>query len=141
MNTTQIATTAHVTSKINALNTAWTDLPLNSAFTRYNDLANNQPRYRRCNDIVLVSGSVTITAASTLNLGDDTEHTIGTLPTGFRPNRDNHVQTICQGSTTCIWMLRIRSNGVVSASRYRNGSSRMSVSSNVWLSFSMSFSI
>lgn len=66
----------------------------------------------------------------------DATHTICTLPSGYRPI--DAVYDIKQGSGTSKWLLSIRTNGTVEASRYGTTSST-TFPSGAWMPFSAVF--
>lgn len=59
------------------------------------------------------------------------------LPESLAPDKEYNF--VCQGSTTCVWMLRVDISGGVWFSRYRNGSSYASCSPSNWLPFNVSW--
>lgn len=67
----------------------WITLPLASGITAYNEA--NTPQYRKIGKLVVIRGTVKgVTARNTV---------IGTLPTGYRPNKANpYVQNTSLGT-------------------------------------------
>lgn len=110
----------------------WIALSLNSQFTTYSD--GPAPRVRRIGKMVELIGTVTCTSSIT---GGVTEHTMFTLPDGYHPKYERVF--ICQGSSTNIWNLRVKTNGAVSFSRYRSGDTYSATRTDTWLPFNVSF--
>ena len=110
---------------------AKTALPLNSAAKAYS--SGTTPQYEKRAGIVCVWGAVSpkseVAAGGSL--------TIGTLPNGCRPTSD--VNVLCQGSGNNVWDLSISSGGVMTAGRYRTGSTNNAISTTAWLIFSATF--
>lgn len=123
--------------QIDAFQSNWALLTLESEFANYSDIANNQPRVRRQGSVVCVSGIVTPTAAIT---GGTTLHNICTLPEGYRPTIHNR-EFVCQGSGACLWDLGITTGGLVRFSRYRSGDAFVTANPNTWLPFHATFMI
>lgn len=80
--------------------------------------ANFTPRVTRVGPLVFLSGMLKNTAALTLNA---TEVTVATLPAWAKPL--THVNVLQQGSTTFVWWMRVKNDGSLTFSRYRNTSS------------------
>ena len=114
--------------------TGWIEPELSSEFAQYSASDFYKVRYRRVGGVVHLAGTIKPTAAIT---GDTTQHTIFTLPVGFRPAAT--VDIICQGSTTCVWLLQVHYTGAVSFSRYRNEAGYQTANTSVWLPFSATF--
>lgn len=116
------------------VSTAWADLPLASGVTEYD--YDSTPRYRKVlGSMVAVSGAVKPTSQAAAGGSVD----IGTLPEGFRPSR--YVCFLCQGSGNAVWLLGIEPTGVISCSRYRNGSSNAAIGTSAWLTFHCTFAL
>lgn len=114
--------------------TAWTNLPLNSAVVAYD--SDSTPKYKKImGTLVTITGAVKpkaqVSAGGTL--------TIATLPTGFRPPR--YVNCLCQGSGGAQWLLGVNADGTVDCSRYRNGSTNTSIPTSAWLTFTFTFAL
>lgn len=109
------------------------DLTLGTEFAAYN--AARTPRYRKQGNVVCLWGAVKPTSNITGDL--TTKHTIGTLPSGYRPQAE--VTALCQGSGGSIWTLEITTGGVVTAARYRNGSTAVDITTSMWMPFSVTF--
>lgn len=114
--------------------TAWANLPLNSAVVTYD--ADSTPKYRK-----MLGSMVTITGAAkpVSQVAAGGTLTIGTLPTGFRPPR--YINCLCQGSGGAQWLLGIYPDGTVDCSRYRNGSSNAAIPTSAWLTFHYVFAL
>lgn len=110
----------------------WKTATLGSSFITYN--GNTVPKYRKIGRLIELTGSVKPKSSIA---GSATQHTILTLPYGYRPSRE--MMTICQGSGINIWTLRIGTTGVVSFERYRNGSGYIEASTGTWLPFHTMF--
>ena len=113
----------------------WQTLTLASNFTTYS--SNTVPSYRKVGKVVEVVGAVKPTA--TLANGT-TEYTIATLPTGYRPTK-NQVTLICSGSGRAIWLLSITTSGQVIFSRYRIGDTFIDAPTDAWLPFQATFTV
>ncbi len=114
--------------------TGWIEPTLTSEFEQY--LSNDfyKVRYRKVGGVVHLAGTIKPTATIT---GNTDTHAIFTLPAGFRPA--STIDVVCQGSTTCIWLLQVHYTGVVSFSRYRNENGYQSAGTSVWLPFYATF--
>jgi hypothetical protein len=119
-------------SKIVDNDSGWLNLSLSGATAYSTGL---QPRYRKVGDTVFLEGEMKLT--SSLAAGGVTA--IGTLPSGYRPPRNN--QYICQGSGNAIWLFAVNSNGTCEVGRYRNGDTSASISTSTWLPFAVSFAV
>lgn len=116
------------------VSTAWADLPLASGVTEYD--YDSAPKYKKVlGSMVAVSGAVKPT--SQVAAGGSVD--IGTLPEGFRPSR--YVCFLCQGSGGSVWLLGITDSGVLSCSRYRNGSTNAAIGTSAWLTFHCTFAL
>lgn len=116
------------------VSTAWADLPLASGVTEYD--YDSAPKYKKVlGSMVAVSGAVKPT--SQVAAGGSVD--IGTLPEGFRPSR--YVCFPCQGSGGSVWLLGITDSGVLSCSRYRNGSTNAAIGTSAWLTFHCTFAL
>jgi hypothetical protein len=111
----------------------WITPTLTSQFNAY--VTEQAPKYRKVGNTVEVVGVVKSTVAIT---GNDTRHTIFTLPEGYRPSVD--VNVVCQGSTMAVWLLTIQATtGNVLFSRYRIGNAYANIGTTVWLPFQATF--
>ena len=112
----------------------WITATLNSAFTNY--ASDNLVEYRRIGNIAEIAGVVKPTAT----ISGSSEATIFTLPTEYRPTKSRYF--ICQGSYRNIWLLAVKSNGIVSLSRHGSGSDNFAdVTTSVWLPFNATYFI
>lgn len=93
----------------------WIEPQLGTNFKKYSDLASDRTSYRKKGNQVTIYGKVYPNATIR---GSTTEYTIFTLPEGYRPSRD--IMRVCQGSGSMIWLLRVKTNGIVSFSKCRN---------------------
>lgn len=120
---------------IPAIDSGWQYPEINSAFTAYGSLDANRVRYRKLGKTVEVRGVVS-------NVNDITDsvsvsYTIATLPDGYRPS--SQISHVCQGSSTCVWLMRITEEGVIEFSRYRNGDTIATLTSGRWLPFHITY--
>jgi hypothetical protein len=65
--------------------------------------------------------------------------TIGTLPAGYRPLDEECI--LCQGSGEAIWTLKISTEGVITASLYRDRAGYKAISTTTVLPFHITFLI
>lgn len=111
----------------------WIEATLEDPFVAYAE--NNEPCYRKVGNMVEIVGVVKPTATITSNA---TQHTIFTLPEGYRPVMNHSV--VCQGSTMAVWLLTISAaTGDVTLSRYRLGDAYANIGTTVWLPFQATF--
>lgn len=117
----------------------WIYPTLSSEFIMYGTSeSDNRPRYRKDGRVVEVRGIVTPSANIPYVAGEwDDNHTIFTLPDGYRPSSPIYV--LCQGSGACVWMLRVSTSGTVDFTRYRNGDVGADANSGCWLPFHVTF--
>ena len=110
------------------------DLTKLGNFTNYYSSGSEAPKYRRVGNTVEIRGTV----KPTKEIAYSTDYTtIFTLPTGYRPN--SSVFTLCQGSSHCVWLMRVDTTGNVGFTRYRNGDTAIAASDSVWLPFQCTF--
>lgn len=114
--------------------TEWQYPILTSQFTNYYD--DTAPRYRKSNNLVQLTGVIKPTSSIA---GSITRYTICTLPPGYRPGSVPYLIQICQGNGTCIWTLRVHSDGPVYFERYRDGDTYATASTSAWLSFNICY--
>lgn len=114
--------------------TEWQYPILTSQFTSYYD--DVAPRYRKSNNVVQLTGIIKPTSDIA---GGTTEYTIFTLPPGYRPGSIRYVAQVCQGSGTCVWLLRAYHDGAVSFARYRDGNTYTTAATSAWLTFNVCF--
>ena len=91
----------------------WVDLTLTGNF--YNFDSSNKVQYRKVYKTVQITGLPVLNANPTAN----TELTIGTLPTGFRPARDVSFVCECKDDDK-LWSCTVKSNGDVTFNRLRD---------------------
>ncbi len=113
----------------------WTEVTFTADFKNYG--TTNKCQYRKVGNVVTVCG-----AATPVNdiAGSNTQHTMFTLPSGYRPKVA--LSSIQQGSGNARWQLQVSTNGGVSFSRYadENGLATASGGSpGAWLIFSVTF--
>ncbi|MBQ3339451.1 MAG: hypothetical protein IJG82_07700 [Atopobiaceae bacterium] len=120
-------------TRLNPEDSGWKTLTLASNAQAYD--SNSAPRYRKIGSTVFLDGKAKpkeeVAAGDTL--------LIGTLPSGYRPERE-HI-SIMQGSSQAIWMLRVYTDGNVSAQRYRNGATAAAMPTTAWLPVSAEFAV
>lgn len=125
----------------------WIYPTLSNEFTVYGSSESSQtsyrPRYRKDGRTVEIRGAVAPAVEIT---GNTTNHRIFQLADGYRPSIP--LYTLCQGSGTCTWMLRVNTDGSVDLARYRNGDVWDTASPNTgdadnynatWLPFQVTF--
>lgn len=113
--------------------TGWKEAALTSEFTNY--ATNTTPEYRKVGNCVEIRGCVKPTNTITASANGIT---MFTLPTGYRPSKD--VLEICQGSGRNIWLLTIKTTGLVTISRYGT-TSAIDIPTSAWLSFNKNFMV
>ena len=87
----------------------------------------NEPRATKYGRIVNLTG-----AFKNVNVrGSNATFTMGKVPTGCEPIRDEYVRV--QGSAQYSYLLNIKTDGTMTCSRYANGSSAIAVPANAWL--------
>lgn len=104
----------------------------NASFESYSD--SRHPHVMRAGRIVTLTGACKPTESIS---GSTTQHAMFTLSEKFRPVHT--VNLLCQGSTYHQWMLQIGTDGVVTFSRYRSGSSYASAETSAMLIFHASW--
>lgn len=107
-----------------------------SGFALYDTNATSKVQYRKRGKIVEIRGVVKPTSAIT---GGTTNHTIFTLPSGYRPS--GLVHYVCQGSGVCTWLLSVTNAGLVRFARYSNGTAYAEATAGTWLPFAATFLI
>lgn len=117
-------------SEINPLFTLeeWNPVVLSSNFI--NSTEDRMLKYRRKGNLVEITGAIRTT--SELAVG---EWQVGTIDDeSSRP--DISFETVCQGTATAVFMLRVQASGEMIVSRYRTGgsSSFEKIPNNAWLS-------
>lgn len=118
--------------KVDNVQLAHTDVAtitsLSSGWANYGSSATT-PTVRRYGKVVSLTGSLTNTAAVTLN----TTHTqVFTIPSGYRPSQDFVIS--CQGSGANKFCLQVKTDGGVYIGRYGT-TSFASVASGAWFPF------
>ena len=113
----------------------WIEVTFESGFKNYG--TTNKCQYRKVGNVVTVCG-----AATPVNdiAGSNTQYTMFTLPSGFRPKVV--ASSIQQGSGNCRWQMQISTTGAVTFSRYadENGyATAAGGSPGAWLVFCMTF--
>ena len=113
----------------------WIYPELSAEFKIYSDVGQT-PKYRKVGSVVEICGAVSPVSQFP---ADTTRHTIFTLPEGFRPVDNDTITTICQGSGTAVWLLRVIVTGDVIMERYREGDAYATSPTNAWLSYCLTF--
>ena len=124
----------HTWSELSGFDTGWKTATLTSEFETYAGNAGNTLKYRRKGNVVHVKGVVTPKA--TLAGGTD-NHTITTLPDGYRPV--TQCNYLCQGSGAAVWLCTVTAAGLVRFARYRMGNAWADAAANTWLPIDISF--
>lgn len=114
--------------------TNWRDLTIASGFEVHG--STTSPRYRVNGNIVVVQGAVKPTEAVTLNTTE--VKIVGTIASQFRPDRS--IPCVCHGSGINKWLLTIKTDGNVYASRY-GIDSYLSAPAGAWLTFNVMYSL
>jgi hypothetical protein len=125
----------HATAAVPASGKAYTKTyaTITADFKAYNDKSANRPWYRSSPmGLVEIGGIISPTAADNA-VGSHTIVPIFTLPAGCRPAAEFY--QLHQGSQQSIWQLSVATNGVVGASRYRNGSTLATPGTSAWMPF------
>lgn len=124
-----------------AVDTGWISAVslLKSGFAQHS--AQDPPVYRKVGKTVRLSGAVTPTATVT---GSESETTIYTLPTGYRPAASCY--SLCQGSGNAIWLCGVTKDGAVTFSRHRDATitnkyAYANTGASEWLKFDVTFFI
>lgn len=103
---------------------AWTDVAYGNGISTYP--SGTKVQVRRFGKVVHMAGQVTNSTTWEEHLG------LLTIPSGFRPSKE--IQCIQQGSGSNRFLISIKSDGKVSASRYSNNTSTSNtVPLNSWL--------
>lgn len=105
-------------------NTGWQDLALTSQFALYSD--SSSLRYRKIGKTVEIIGTV----KPAEELDANTDYTIATLPSGYRPKADRVM--IMQGSSMNRWQFIVKANGQLRAGRYGT-TERLNIPTSAWL--------
>lgn len=109
-------------------------LAVSSSFTLYSSspytTTDATITLRRYGRVASVTGMVKPKSAIT---GSDTEYTICTVPTGYRPSQP--IIQLMQGSTQYHWCLKVNTDGRVTFSRYSATTSYAQASTSTWLPF------
>ena len=115
----------------------WIYPTIGSEFAVYSsDGVSNAPSCRKEGRLVEVRG---IVKPAVDIAGSNDMHTIFTVPEGYRPK--DPIYAICQGSGSCIWLLRVNTSGTVDFSRYRSGGTSTTASAGTWLPFQVTYFI
>lgn len=103
-------------------------------FTQYNNEEYATARYRKIGGMVEIRG---VMRPTTTIAGSSTQYELFTLPEGYRP--DSYMYQRCQADSVRSWMLTISPSGVVSFSRYGNGTSYVDATTSAWLPFQVTY--
>lgn len=121
--------------KINFKNdTGWSSISYSNNFQAYS--SSDTIRYRRVGDMVEIRGACKPNKAITSSV---TEYTIGNIGKANAPS--SRVRVLCQGSGIAEWFLVVNTNGDLTFSRYRQGSSYVNVSDSTFLCVQASYFI
>ena len=102
---------------------------LSSGWSNYNSNSANAPQLRRYGKVVSLTGTLTNTAAVTIN----TSHIkVFSIPSGYRPSQD--VLVLCQGSGANEFVFQVKTNGDVYIGRYGT-TSFTEVAAGAWFPF------
>ena len=71
--------------------------------------------------------------------GSATQHVMFSVPEWARPARQ--LTTVCQGSSTAVWTMRVETDGRVTMERYRRGDAYADCGPDNWLGFSASWPV
>lgn len=113
--------------------TGWQEVTFTSNFKAYSD--KTTLKYRKIGKTVQIQGAITPTKTLTL---ETTDIAIAeALPEEYRPAVD--IITICQGSSTNIWTCRVSPTGVISAERYRSGSTYVKPTAGNWFPINITY--
>ena len=124
----------HAWTELSGFDTGWKTATLTSAFETYAGNTENTLKYRRRGGVVHLKGVVT---PKTMLAGGTDNHTITTLPAGYRPTVQWNC--VCQGSGTAVWLCTVTAAGLVRFARYRMGNAWADAAANTWLPIDISF--
>lgn len=132
---TGATTAAGALTNLGITDSGWIEVTFTADFRNYG--TTNKCQYRKVGNVVTVCG-----AATPVNdiAGSNTQYTMFTLPSGFRPKV--FASSIQQGSGNCRWQMQISTTGAVTFSRYadENGAATAAGGSpGAWLVFCMTF--
>mgnify|MGYP001352861691 CR=1 FL=1 len=121
------------------ISTSVTVLSLDSlnGFRPYNNDYSNMPRVRISGKTVSLAGQVNPPASN--SLGGASPVTICRIPSEYAPNQQ--LTQVCHGSGYDLWLLRVNTNGNVTAERYQRGGSSATPTGSTWMPFSISYVI
>lgn len=112
--------------------TGWSSISYSNNFQAYS--SSDTIRYRRVGDMVEIRGACKPNKAITSSV---TEYTIGNIGKANAPS--SRVRVLCQGSGIAEWFLVVNTNGDLTFSRYRQGSSYVNVSDSTFLCVQASY--
>lgn len=92
---------------------------------------------KKIGKIIQVDGAISPAEAGKGGAGEANEIIICHLPEEYQPNYS--IIQVCQGSGTSTWMLRIRPDGYLTFSRYRNEAGYANYTTTTWLTFHVCF--
>lgn len=124
----------HAWTELSGFDTGWKTATLTSDFETYAGNTENTLKYRRRGGVVYLKGVVT---PKTMLAGGTDNHTITTLPAGYRPTVQWNC--VCQGSGTAVWLCTVTAAGLVRFARYRTGNAWADAAANTWLPIDISF--
>lgn len=113
--------------------TGWIDLEFSKSFENYGTGANNNPKYRKIGNIVMLQGVATPVNKTPT---DSSQVELFTIPEEARPSKVFY--QLCQGTVKNNWLLTVNTNGSVAFSRY--GTTNLtSANPGNWLPFNITY--
>ena len=129
-NSTKIATTAFVNSRINSVETV--TIEYETGFGPYSNNASRKPTFYKWGHFIMLVGVATPTVDTSSDGG-----ALCTAPSGYRPPKD--VYQLCQGSGKTWWLMTVTTGGLVTCARYGNGEYQSSISAGAWMPFTITY--
>lgn len=106
----------------------WQDISFDSYFQAYSD--GQKPQYRKIGKVVEIRGAFKATAELSIT-GASNSYVLGSIPREFAPSQQ--IIQICQGSGEAVWTFTLRTDGTMSVSRYRKGTTWTNITTDTWL--------
>lgn len=106
----------------------WQDISFDSYFQAYS--SGQKPQYRKIGKVVEIRGAFKSTRELSLN-NVSTSYVLGSIPREFAPSQQ--IIQICQGSGEAVWTFTLRTDGTMSVSRYRKGTTWTNITTDTWL--------
>lgn len=113
--------------------TGWIDLEFSKSFENYGTGANNNPKYRKIGNIVMLQGVATPVNKTPT---DSSQVELFTIPEEARPSKVFY--QLCQGTAKNNWLLTVNTNGSVAFSRYGT-TDLTSANPGNWLPFNITY--